>query len=300
MKYLQIQQLRSSPFFLLIVCGFLFSLKIMLAKASLSAGMQPFQLAIVINLGSGMALLPWLISSGEKIQFKTRYLSLYLALGIVSVAVPTILSYLVLEKVGPAYASTVYSLSPLLTMVFAALVGIELMFYRRVLGIFLGLAGMVALIQQQIVQIRAEDFVWIFVGLLIPASAAVGNVLRSAFWPQGASALAFSCGTLFVSTLLVALISPLFESIDTWRFFEPRIILWTTVLIIISAMSSIMNFRLQQIGGSVVFSQIGYWGTGFGVLLAAGLFGDKLSLLSLLGLVCIIYGGILSRKKVDV
>ena len=66
-----------------------------------------------------------------------------------------------------------------------------------------------------------------------------------------------------------------------------------------SALSQVMNFRLQQIAGPVVFSQIGYWGTGFGVLLAAMLFGDVLTALSLAGLACIIVGGVLANRRAD-
>lgn len=286
-----------TPLPLLVLCGFLFSLKIMLAKAALSAGMQPFQLGLLINLGSAVTLIPWLVSSGDKIPLHARNISLYFLLGIFSVTIPTLISYFILSKVGPAYTSTVYSLSPTLTMLFAALLGIELMFRRRILSIVIGFFGMIALMQQQIVQINSENLIWVFVGILIPASAAVGNVLRSAYWPSGASALAFSCGTLLTSALIFLLLSPIFEDIQKWRLFEPSIILWTSFLILISSLSSILNFRLQKIGGAVIFSQIGYWGTGFGVLLSSIIFGDILNIISSIGLMLIIYSGVLSKKK---
>ena len=50
----------------------------------------------------------------------------------------------------------------------------------------------------------------------------------------------------------------------------------------------------------MVFSQIGYWGTGFGVILAAVLFGDVLRAASLVGVAAIIAGGLLaSRRSVE-
>lgn len=70
-------------------------------------------------------------------------------------------------------------------------------------------------------------------------------------------------------------------------------------MIAVSAISYVLNFQLQKIAGPVVFSQIGYWGTGFGVLLAALLFGDVLTALSLIGLAAIICGGVIARRAAD-
>lgn len=130
------------PLFLLGVCGFVFASKIMISKAALDAGADPFQLGVVGNLGAGLLLSVWLFAWREAISLERRNVALYLALGIVSVALPTVLSFFVVERVGPAYAATVYSLSPVLTMSFAAGFGIERMMVQRSAGIAIGLLGM--------------------------------------------------------------------------------------------------------------------------------------------------------------
>lgn len=288
-----------SSFMLLGLCGFLFASRIMMSKAALSSGIQPFQLGVFGNLGAGLFLLPWLAALRQRIPTAPEHLALYGILGIVSFAVPTVLSYFVVERVGPAYTSIVYCLSPLLTMSFAAGLGIERMFLRRFAGIVIGFMGMVALVQQQILQIDIERPVWVAIGLAIPVCAAAGNIIRSAWWPKGTSALAFSCGASLSSGLLVALIAPVFEAPLVWRFDDPVIVSWIVGLGAMSALSQLLNFRLQQIAGPVVFSQIGYWGTGFGVLLAAILFDDVLTALSFAGLACIMGGGILANRRKD-
>ena len=181
-------------------------------------------------------------------------------------------------------------------MTFAAGLGIERIFLRRFVGIVIGFLGMLMLVQQNFALIDFRQSVWVFIGLLIPVSAALGNIIRSAFWPKGTSALAFSCGTLFSSSLALAVVAPWFEVPADWRFLEPSIMLWFAALAGVSALSYVLNFRLQQIGGPVVFSQIGYWGTGFGVLMAAVIFGDVLTILSLIGLCLIICGGVLAKS----
>ncbi|NBJ13280.1 DMT family transporter [Microvirga arsenatis] len=288
-----------STLVLLGLCGFLFASRIMMSKAALSAGIQPFQLGVFGNLIAGLCLLPWLAASRQRIPTAPEHLALYGILGLVSFAVPTVLSYFVVERVGPAYTSIVYCLSPLLTMTLAALLGVEGMFLRRFVGIVIGFAGMIALVQQQILQIDVGKPVWVALGLVIPVCAATGNIIRSAWWPKGTSALAFSCGASFSSGLMVAVIAPAFEAPQDWRFGDPAILSWIVGIGAMSALSQLMNFRLQQIAGPVVFSQIGYWGTGFGVLLAALLFGDVLTVLSLMGLACIMAGGILANRRQD-
>ena len=133
------------------------------------------------------------------------------------------------------------------------------------------------------------------IGLLIPTCAALGNIIRSAFWPKDASALAFACATLFTSSFVITALSPAFASPSRWRFDGSNLVSWLAGSVLVSALSYVLNFRLQGIAGPVVFSQIGYWGTGFGVILAAVLFRDVLTVLSLAGLAAIIIGGFLAR-----
>lgn len=205
-------------------------------------------------------------------------------------------SYAVVDRVGPAYSSTVYALSPILTMSFAAGLGIEGMYLRRFLGILIGLTGMLILVQQQFTQIDTDATLWVALGLLIPAFAAIGNVIRSKFWPAGTSALAFAGATLLTSSMLVLGLAPLFEDPRNWEFSLPVLWGWIALMIAVSAISYVLNFQLQKVAGPVVFSQIGYWGTGFGVALAALLFGDVLTALSLIGLAAIICGGVIARR----
>lgn len=285
------------PLLLLGVCGFVFASKIMVSKAVLDAGADPFQLGVVGNLGAGLLLSAWLVLRREAISFARRNLALYLALGLISVALPTILSFFVVQNVGPAYTATVYALSPILTMSFAAGFGTERMTARRSAGIALGLVGMLALVQQQLSTIRFDQTVWVIFGLLIPTCAALGNIIRSAFWPKGASALAFACATLFTSSLFMATLSPFLASPSRWNFLLPSLNAWFVAYILIVALSYVLNFQLQKIAGPVIFSQIGYWGTGFGIILAAIIFGDVLTPLSLGGLLAIVLGGILASRR---
>jgi len=95
---------------------------------------------------------------------------------------------------------------------------------------------------------------------------------------------------------MTAALSPVLAFPSQWRFDDLGVATWLGVYVLVSALSYVLNFRLQGIAGPVVFSQIGYWGTGSGVLLAATLFGDLLTALSLTGLTAIIVGGIVANR----
>lgn len=286
------------PFLLLVACSFLLAAKIMIAQAAISTGLKPFQLAILGNIGAAIVLLTFARATGQAISWKREHLALYLILGIISFAVPTVVTYMVVDPVGPAYVSSLYALSPVLTMTLAAIFGLEGLTARRTFGIVLGFVGMLALIQQKIAGIDYTAVFWVLLGLTVPLAAASGNIIRTAFWPGGASPLSFATATLLISSVLLAVVGPLIENPSTWSFSGEGQVFWLAVLIGVSALSYLLNYTFQKIAGPVVFSQIGYWGTGFGVILAAVLFGDVLRVSSLIGVVAIIAGGLIANRKV--
>lgn len=285
------------PLLLLTACGFMFAARIMVSKASFDAGAEPFQLGVFGNLGAAFLLSIWLIARKEKISFDRRSVLLYITLGILTAAAPTILSFFAVKYVGPAYTSTVYSLSPVLTMSFAAGLSIEKMTIRRSAGILLGLLGMLALVYQQFSAINFNQTIWIIAGLFIPVCTALGNIIRTAYWPKGASARSFACATLYTSSIIMAALSPFLSAPSEWVFNQFTIGLWIASYVIATSLSYILNFSLQGIAGPVIFSQTAYWGTGFGVLLSAILFGDVLTLISLIGLCFVISGGVIANRK---
>ena len=103
-------------------------------------------------------------------------------------------------------------------MTLAALAGLEGLTMRRTLGILLGFAGMVALVQQKLAGIDLSATFWVLLGLTVPIAAASGNIIRTAFWPGGASPLFFATATLLISSVLLAVVGPFMERPGTWTF----------------------------------------------------------------------------------
>ena len=282
---------------LLILCGALFALKIILSKAALQAGMQVLQLGILGNLLAAACLLPLVLYRREVIAFGRQHMALYVALGLVTFALPTIISNLVVTRVGAGYTASVYCLSPLMTMGLAAIFGLEKLFLRRVIAIIFVLTCVVILLQQQFLLIQFDQRIWILIGLSIPICAASGNIIRSAFWPKGMSPLGFSFVTLIISALMMIPLLPLMEDVSTWRFFERDTLLALIGFAAVTSLSFVYNFKLQALAGAVFFSQVGSVGTGFGVLMGALFFDETVTLIMVIALIGIVVGSQAAKPK---
>ena len=285
------------PCILLVIVGFMLAQLIMISKVAVTSGVQPLELAFISTLGAGIILIILAAKNAEIPPLSPRHLVLYLVLGCVSFAYPNAVTYFVVDRVGPAYGSIVYSLSPLITFALAALIGIEKMTLKRGLGLAIGLIG-VALVVWQKTDVKLNgEYLWILMGLTVPASLAIGNVIRTAYWPKGTSALSFASATLLVSAMLLFVVAIATEGASTWLVKTPVELKWITVMLVTSAVFYVLIFRLQKIAGPVYLSQIGYWGTGFGVVLAALIYGDLVSTLAVGGIALIISGAVLANSK---
>lgn len=273
---------------LLLLCGVMFSMRIVTNKLVLDAGMQPVQLGIFGNFASALILLPLLIYRGEKVPMGKQHIALYLSLGLVSFALPSLLSFYVVTRVGAGYTASVFCLSPMLTMLLASIFGMERLFIKRVIAILVALIAVTVLLQQQFALIHFDQHLWVLVGLTIPLCAAIGNIIRSAFWPQGSSPISFSFATLIASSLMLIPVAPIIEMPSTWQFFSGHIIVLFALGAAISCLSFVLNYRLQALAGPVFFSQVGSVGTGFGIFFGALLFGEGVTFAMVAALIVIV------------
>ncbi|MEM1401212.1 MAG: DMT family transporter [Pseudomonadota bacterium] len=285
------------PMILLATVGFFLAGIVMISKAAAVSGVAPLDLALAGNLGAGAVLLTWTSLKRDLPPRAPRYLLLYLAMGFVSFAFPNAMTFTVVEHAGPAYTATVYALSPLLTFALALMLRADQVTLLRALGLLIGLTGTVILIWRLAIDSVQGELFWLLLGLTIPASTACGNIIRSRFWPAGTSPLAFSSVTLIASVfLLLALIvttqeSPLLKIRGVEQLF------WVAALTINACFFYVLLFRLQVVAGPVYLSQVGYWSTGFGILMAAILFGDVIPPASAVGIALIIAGAALTNRR---
>jgi hypothetical protein len=76
----------------LLICSFLLAAQTMIARAAVSSGLQPFQLAILGNAGAGPALLAVARATAPTISWERRHMLLSLVSGVVGFAVPNVVT----------------------------------------------------------------------------------------------------------------------------------------------------------------------------------------------------------------
>lgn len=284
------------PIALLTAVGLLLAVNVNLAKAGTSAGASALALAFWLHGGAGLVLLAVALASRQKVSFERLYVANYLASGLVSFAFPGVIGFLVAQKVGPAYGSVIYALSPLITYTLAVLIGLDRLAVVRAVGLGIGLVGTGLVVAARFGLSTGGEGVWVLLALLVPASVATGNILRTKLWPPGAAGLALAPGSLLAAALMIApfwLAAASGETLPSPGTPAGRIIL---AQIAVATIYYGLFYRLQKVAGPVYLSQIGYVATGFGVAIAVMAFGDAVSVGMLVGIGLIVVGVLLVSR----
>lgn len=255
----------------LIVTGGLLGLALPFGKLATAAGVAPMVWAFVISLGAGGVLLCSLLLRGQRIRLTAHKLRYFFVTAAVSYAVPNILMFSAIPHLGAGYTGIMFTLSPVITLVFSILLRVRRPNMLGVVGIAVGFVGavMVAVTRGEAGQ-PAELF-WVAMGLLIPVSLAAGNIYRTVDWPEGTGPIELAVGSHLASAalMLAGILVLLGEGA-----FAP---LGGVPLVVVAQVASASAmfaffFRLQAVGGPVYLSQIGY------VAAAVGLFAGTIFL----------------------
>ncbi|TPK94170.1 DMT family transporter [Mesorhizobium sp. B2-4-12] len=280
---------------LLVVTGGLLGLTLPFGKLATAAGVPAMVWAFIISLGAGGVLLCALLLSRQKIRLTAHKLRYFFVTAAVSYAFPNLLMFSAIPHLGAGYTGIMFTLSPVVTLVFSILLGVRRPNMLGISGIAVGFIGavMVALTRGEAGQ--PADYFWVAVGLLIPISLAAGNIYRTVDWPEGTGPIEFAVGSHLASaTLLLAGILALFG----FRAFAP---LGGVPLVVVAQVASASAmfaffFRLQAVGGPVYLSQIGYVAAAVGLFAGTVFLGEHYQLLTWAGAVIITAGVFITTR----
>ncbi|UCI30126.1 DMT family transporter [Mesorhizobium sp. B4-1-4] len=280
---------------LLVVTGGLLGLTLPFGKLATAAGVPAMVWAFIISLGAGGVLLCALLLSRQKIRLTAHKLRYFFVTAAVSYAFPNLLMFSALPHLGAGYTGIMFTLSPVVTLVFSILLGVRRPNMLGISGIAVGFIGavMVALTRGEAGQ--PADYFWVAVGLLIPISLAAGNIYRTVDWPEGTGPIELAVGSHLASaTLLLAGILALFG----FRAFAP---LGGVPLVVVAQVASASAmfaffFRLQAVGGPVYLSQIGYVAAAVGLFAGTVFLGEHYQLLTWAGAVIITAGVFITTR----
>jgi len=278
-----------SPAFLLLVTGTLIGFNFPLGKIAGDAGISPMVWAMMVSFGASALLLPVLVAKRRLVVPNGRMVRYVIISALISFVIPNILLFSVIPHAGAGYTGLMFALSPVFTLALAVMFRLKTPSRIGLIGIAIGLIGAVIVSVTRGSAPEAPPVIWIIAALLIPMALACGNIYRTLDWPDNAlpDVLAFwSHGfsvTVFLFLLLITQGSlPVGE-----LALAP---LAALVQVLVAGMMFPVYFRLQQKGGPVLLSQIGYVAAAVGLITATLLLGEQYSSMTWAGAAVIAFG----------
>jgi len=246
-------------------------------KAAQGLGVAPLPWAFSMLAGAGLILALMARAKGAPVPVGGRYLRYFAASGFLSAALPNVVLFFVLPRLGAGLASVVYTLPPILTLLMALAVRIERPDRWRVAGIGLGFAGALMIVGPRGSLPSPELAGWMALAFVMPVSVAAGNVYRTMAWPPGAKSAALAAGTMLggAAWVMLALVATGAVADLPTLALAPGL---AALQIAVTAFTYVLYFRLQVVAGPVYLSQIGYVMTAVGLGTGTLLFGERYSL----------------------
>lgn len=278
------------PIVLLLLVGGILGAVAPLAKVATGDGVPPAVFVFWMCFGAGLALLAVCLVRGQ--VPRRAHLRYNIISGLISLALPNLVLAIVVGHLGAGLTALMFTLPPLFTLGLAAVFRIEVLTTRRAIGVMFGLAGAVVLVLSRFgLEGQVDQALWMMVALIIPTSVAIGNIYRTARWPQGAQPLTLAAGLLLAAAVWafpVAVAQGLFSHMGHWA-------VW--VQAVLMALSYVLFFALQRAAGPVYLSQIGYVAAPAGLLAGVVLFGERPGLGAALGVALITLGVVLGNRR---
>jgi drug/metabolite transporter (DMT)-like permease len=272
----------TSAFALLIATGGLLGLSLPFGKLATEAGAPPMLWAFLISAGAGGLLLVAMLLRGLRPGIDAHRLRYFVITAAVSYAAPNLITFTIMPHVGAGYAGIMFTLSPVFTLLLSSLLKIRRPSALGMVGIAVGFVGALMVATTRGEAGQPADLVWVLLGLVVPLCLASGNIYRSYDWPEGAGPIELAVGSHLASAaILMAALVATGQAGALPTLGEMPLL--TVAQVAAAAGMFVFFFRLQQVGGPVYLSQIGYVAAAVGLLSGTVFLGERYALLTWLG-----------------
>jgi drug/metabolite transporter (DMT)-like permease len=252
------------------IYGSVFSLN----KLAAAAGWQPLQFAFAQSLLAGLALAVVVLVRRELPRPSVRLILACLVIGSLFVGLPITLLSHVAPHLPAAVTTLVLALSPVVTLIFAMLLGVERFRWAAVVGIACGLAGIAVLVMPGSSLGGGSAGNWFLLALLAPVMFGLGNVLSSVLRPPVTASTAMAGGSLLGSALsLVPLLVA--TGLFGWPALGPAALPPMLLASAVNAVFFVLLFEIIRRAGPTFFAQFNYLAVLAGVAWGAVLFGER-------------------------
>ncbi len=280
---------------LLLANGFLIALMLALAKAATSQGMPAVTYAFWQTLIAGAVLL--LCSQKRRSLLERRLTRYFLISGLTGIAIPNVIGFYLVTKLGAGFTGIMYALPPIFTFLLATSIGLEKRSWIKLTGLSIAVVACAWIVLQRHSEISSPNIAWFAMGLIIPAMLSIGNVYRSVAWPDDVKPMVLASGTLLASAFTLALVASLTDTPIFPKGTGSDLIGIVVLQGLLTALTYLCAFELQRRSDPVFYSQLGAVAAVFGLLIGVFWFEEHYSVTIWLGAFLVILGLRISNRK---
>lgn len=228
-----------SPFVLLYL---LFPLTFTLAKQGFEYGPQILFVGARMALGGLLLLLYCYFVRKDSLKIDSKDYGLFIQAGLIGITLCYVPEFWALKYVSVAKATLIFLLNPFFAYLFSYFLGIEKFAYKKILGLFIGLVGVIPMVLSHT---RLEESFGVFAGITFPEFlmfvAVAGYsygwvVVRKLVGVKNYSSLATNGIRMFLGGIVALIASCFIEGgstyiphVTNWKLFGWHILLITFV-----------------------------------------------------------------------
>ena len=281
-----------------IILGTIWGLNFSLMKIAALSGLPYALLGALVIFGNLLIFLAFCWLFFGRIRFFPQLWWLFAGCGALGYLLPFFMELFAVPRTGAGTLAVVVSLSPIFTLLFAALFRVERLTPKRLAGITLGFLSILPIALQDISALQQVFGLGLVIGVLIPICYALYHVFIAQYWPDEVEPFEVALGESLASMILMVPVYALWSDPDTplhtislWQF-------WIVgALLVFSALEVWLYFQLMRMGGPTYASQAGYVTVITGVLWAGLFFGEGVTLWLLLSIAMVFAALLLTGSK---
>jgi drug/metabolite transporter (DMT)-like permease len=243
------------------------------SKLIVSAGHQPFGIAVASNALAAALTTTALFATGRRLPLSRRHLVFYAVCGLTGTALPNWLSFTAMRELPVGIMAIVISIVPITTFLGALLLGLDRAEPRRMLGLACGAAAVLLLIVPKASLPEPGDGIWIALPILVGLSYTVENLFIARHRPGRLDPLQTLTGLVWAA---LAMLLPAAAATGAWMPLDAGPAWAALVAMTLLHLGAYGGFVWLIGGGGPVFaSQVGYVVTLSGVFLGMAVLGER-------------------------
>lgn len=262
----------------LIILGMVWGMTPSIVKLAMAGGIPPLGFAFWGAFGSALILSVLCAKRRLGLRWDRPHLLQYVASGLSGFVLANFAGYTALQYIPAGFFALLVPLSPILTVLGAAMLGMERLTRARVIGTALGFSGVALAMAPGAALPDVSLLGWALLAALTPVGFAISNIVASRLAPRGTDALVLATGALYAAAFFLAILG-----LALGQFHIPggAVDALIPLQAALTAFAYLLYFRLIAATGSVITSQTGYIVTIAGVLWGALIFGERMGWLTL-------------------